>query len=366
MVHASAGKERVLKFEYVGPSKTIRIAEGVDVLVLLIQGGVIKPDTFVKISGSPDWILASKLPQAMQTYSPELHRPARDRQLETSQVGAASNSAARPMPAEHKKANGLPPAVDKMSGEDTGKGDSLASQPHRVIPISGNSPSICAAKAGNYFWAFLAFVLGSAGLQAGSVILYATQLRELFHRHGWGMVPPSALAQLVDVDFYEQASVALLLIGSIFYFLTVAQPGRILRSAGVQDIKWSNGWTVGGFFIPIVFLYRPWVGLNESEQTIRSAAAKGEWPRSAIRRFGWRTWLYAITLMIAIAVQRIADTLFKKMSTEVPASLGQALRHLGSAEAVSYVALASTILICALHMMFWLPFIRRMKQAARI
>lgn len=46
------------------------------------------------------------------------------------------------------------------------------------------------------------------------------------------------------------------------FFLGMARGRRVGERAGLTGYSYSMGWAVGSFFVPLLNLYHPWVGLG--------------------------------------------------------------------------------------------------------
>ncbi len=131
----------------------------------------------------------------------------------------------------------------------------------------------------------VALVLSGTLLQ----IHYVRTLQALVAEYGYGKVPRDSLADGVMIDL---ATRALNLVGYAVaiaaFFTGMARARRIAGEILGARFEYGFGWTVGSIFIPIVCLFRPWVGLAE----IRGKFASADNPSSGA------TWTLALATFI--------------------------------------------------------------------
>jgi hypothetical protein len=82
------------------------------------------------------------------------------------------------------------------------------------------------------------------------------------------------------------------------FFLGMAHCRRVGERAGLTGYSYSMGWTVGAFFVPLLNLYRPWVGLGE----IRRAVFVAVEARQSGKRWNKFGDLSYATITVAIVV----------------------------------------------------------------
>jgi asparagine N-glycosylation enzyme membrane subunit Stt3 len=85
--------------------------------------------------------------------------------------------------------------------------------------------------------------------------------------------------------------------GLVLFMVWIHRAHKNLRALGADCLRFSPGWTVGYFFIPIVFLFRPYQATKEiwkaSDPALADAHPLG-WmtaPGAAILKFWWAAWL---------------------------------------------------------------------------
>jgi len=90
----------------------------------------------------------------------------------------------------------------------------------------------------------------------------------------------------------------------IFFLMWFHRAHRNLRSLGVTDLRFSSGWAIGWWFIPIFSLFRPYQVMKEIWQGSNPATMPGEtenpWPRPSLALIGW--W-WALFLIMGFAGQ---------------------------------------------------------------
>jgi len=88
--------------------------------------------------------------------------------------------------------------------------------------------------------------------------------QQVVARYGMGNVPPE---ELPDVELFQSLGALFTLLGYVLilpaFFVAMVRARRVAKAVGVEGFDCSLGWTVATFFIPIVNLYRPWIGLAE-------------------------------------------------------------------------------------------------------
>jgi hypothetical protein len=155
----------------------------------------------------------------------------------------------------------------------------------------------------------IAFVI-SAGAQVLVVGLtaYCTwamyRVLSLGQSYGWGAIPPEMFpiepAQFESrFNTISNIQIAAWLVALITMLCVLGFARNTLRAlVGPQGLQYGFFWTVATLFIPIVGLYRPWVGFGEIKRTAANICFKGVVsPTSSQGGFSWVTVLLAITLL---------------------------------------------------------------------
>jgi hypothetical protein len=82
---------------------------------------------------------------------------------------------------------------------------------------------------------------------------------------------------------------------SIFLYLWIFQVRRNLLALGVPGLRFSPGWSIGWFFVPVMNLFRPWQVMKETvqaSQSLPAGASPEDWktaPYSPLVHYWW--WL---------------------------------------------------------------------------
>jgi hypothetical protein len=74
------------------------------------------------------------------------------------------------------------------------------------------------------------------------------------------------------------ASIALYLVAGVFFILWLHRARTNLESFGVHNLRWSPGWTIGAWFVPVASLVMPILVISEidKETAARTAATADE------------------------------------------------------------------------------------------
>ena len=135
--------------------------------------------------------------------------------------------------------------------------------------------------------------------------------RQVLAHYGAGNAPPE---ELPDLDMFMGVGALFTILGFLLilstFFLAMARARRIAKAVGIEGFDHSIGWTIGTFFIPILNLYRPWIGLAEIRNAVvlssRFRQSGDEWknhegPTGA-------TWALGAAAIVLPAVSRQFDT----------------------------------------------------------
>ena len=134
-------------------------------------------------------------------------------------------------------------------------------------------------------------VCGVALTLAGTLlqIHYVRLLQALVSEYGWGKVPRELLADGVLIDMATRVlNLAGYAMAISAFFTGMARARRIAGEVLGAGFEYGFGWTVGSLFIPIVCLFRPWVGLAEIRGKFAAAGNSS----------GGATWALAVATFI--------------------------------------------------------------------
>lgn len=130
----------------------------------------------------------------------------------------------------------------------------------------------------------------------------------------------------------------LLIITAILFLMWIHQAHRNLPSLGASGLKYSPGWAVGGFFIPIWNLFRPfqvtteiWKASEPTSDTSDGLAWQNA-PTSPLIASWWILWLVSgfmgnIVLQVSLSAETLSELLTTSWLTlamdsiEIPAAI---------------------------------------------
>ncbi|NBB82793.1 MAG: DUF4328 domain-containing protein [Alphaproteobacteria bacterium] len=119
-----------------------------------------------------------------------------------------------------------------------------------------------------------------------------------------------------------------LLFSAVIFLFSVYEVRNVVKRHSDDELQWSWGWTVGSIVVPIVSLYRPWLGFGEIYRL--SLACSGK-----IAKFSW------LTLSMAIVAILYNFTTFR-LDLAVGSRLSEATDQLTQSDVVTLLALAVT------------------------
>jgi hypothetical protein len=108
------------------------------------------------------------------------------------------------------------------------------------------------------------------------VIVGFRRIEAAILQYGWGNVPASELWLLGVASQYGVLSDYILPLVAVVAFLCAMGQGRFVAQAcAVRDMRHSLGWTIGSLIIPLLNLWRPWIGFSEIRRAVLGVAASG-------------------------------------------------------------------------------------------
>lgn len=156
------------------------------------------------------------------------------------------------------------------------------------------------------------FETGFGVFLAGGAIALATsawvaweywRLPNVVAAYGWGGVPPEEVSAFA---FFERWGVALDLVTVVIYwggfFAAMLFARRLGVAVGVVDYRYSAAWTPITMLIPLVCLWRPWLGLAEIRRSMKLSVVTGA-PTSQGATNGF-TGLLAATFFLGYGAMR--------------------------------------------------------------
>lgn len=163
------------------------------------------------------------------------------------------------------------------------------------------------------FWAYIAVsalvVLALIGAAGSGVNLYAEEPEAIDES-------PLSVAVLLAAGLIFIAYVAILLGCIVTYLLWLYRARANLASLGIADARWSPGWAIAWWFIPIMSLFRPYQLVKEVWQASHPAATPADWRRRAVPGFfGWWWALFLVGEIGGNLTDRISRAAPPDMST---------------------------------------------------
>ncbi len=164
---------------------------------------------------------------------------------------------------------------------------SIESSEQQSDPLVGSTISVrgIAVLVSNTKSSSVCNILAAAGLGICALIsFYSTwfymRMSELGHQFGWGHVPltefpipPASIEETFDTLGWIQ-NIGFVGGGIAFLFSMSKIRNGVEELIGKPAFFYGWGWTIGSLFIPIVCLYRPWVGFAEIRRAVRGMAAR--------------------------------------------------------------------------------------------
>jgi hypothetical protein len=152
-----------------------------------------------------------------------------------------------------------------------------------------------------------------------TVLWFFHDLRGAVERYGWGNVPPE---EIPPFDFFDKWGVpidlgAIALYGAGF-LLAMLNARRLAEAIGVRSWNYGWGWTVGTLFIPIVCLFRPWLGFAEIRRAIFASAAAGRATKDD-DEFSTFTLILGLAIVVGAGIVNTMGTAANRLAT--PTSL---------------------------------------------
>lgn len=104
--------------------------------------------------------------------------------------------------------------------------------------------------------------------------------------------------------------VIIFIITAIAFLMWVHRASVNVHGFGAANLRFTPGWAVGWYFVPIMWLFRPFQAMKEIWQASRNPSAWHLEPGSALLRLWWTLWLCSnITGYISFGLSLQADTI---------------------------------------------------------
>jgi hypothetical protein len=138
----------------------------------------------------------------------------------------------------------------------------------------------------------------SIGLQVLAILLDFNQLRVILALSSHQGDTDAINAMMPDADINDQlmgimgyTQVGLLILTIILFMMWVYRASQNIRAFGAQDVKFTPGWAVGWFFIPVANLWMPFKAMSEIfRASVRPDARKTE-PNAPLLGQWWFFWV---------------------------------------------------------------------------
>ena len=241
-----------------------------------------------------------------------------------------------------------------------------------LTPISSSASSILFARAKKCRFLLLALVSCLAittFVPSLWAFWYASRLRELVAQHGFGNVPQNHLDAANNGEWLSIASLLGAFVGAIVLLILTYQSTKVLRDIGIPGLKWSPGWTTGSILIPFLFLYRPWVGLNELDRTLTGMLDPSSGgrlaPAIARRDFGLSTLIYAILFFLFLIAQKVFGAVEKQLENKNIPDQFSFYQYVDSWEKYIISMLLFVVIMIFTHSIYWNKIFNKMEELSR-
>jgi len=146
----------------------------------------------------------------------------------------------------------------------------------------------------------LALYAAVAALAAVSETVYLRRLLSGGSDEGTGELTPLDIIQMVvgGLQFVVYIATA------IWFLRWVHRANRAVRHLGAAGLRYTPGWAVGWYFLPIVNLWKPYQAMREIWRASRNAPAWANQPSSPL--LGWWWFLWVVSSSLGQASFRIA------------------------------------------------------------
>jgi hypothetical protein len=280
--------------------------------------------------------------------------------------GSRGNEATRPAPLSRAPRDFGPGSFQQSA-------PAAASSVEASSTLNPNSAALLQKKAAacrKILWALVLLSAASTLVPALWSYWEFVQLRELVAQHGFGNVPQSRIDAALKPTWVYPASIATLILAGVAFLALIYNSTKILYDIGVSNVKWSTGWTTASIIVPIINFYRPWVGLNETERTLKFLSEKqfihATEVISARREFGFPTFLYALLFFIL----SVGDKIISTISAEKELNLANVSNQFEFYKLADWwqmfniVVFFISLLGILINLFYWEGIFRKMRAAA--
>lgn len=189
------------------------------------------------------------------------------------------------------------------------------------------------------------------------VVVGTRQLDAAILHDGLGKVPASELWLLHLGIRYGALGDYILPIVAVVAFLCAMGQGRfVAESCAVPAMRHSLGWTIGSVIIPLLNLWRPWIGFSEIRRAVLGVAASGR--PAMLEPPSGATLLLAIVFIGGSAGLRALDRQIDQLRP--PSDQASYLAFASSGESL----LQASLLVCLLIYATMFIYLFTIRQAA--
>ena len=175
------------------------------------------------------------------------------------------------------------------------------------------------------FWASIAM----AGLMAALTLWQF----DLWRRIGAGLEVSLEEAELSDgmVTIFGVLELAVFLVAGVAFLMWFHRVRANLPALGVTDARWSPGWAVGWWFVPVMSLFRPYQVAAEIWRASDPVATEADWRQREVGPLlGW-WWACFVASLI---VDQVSFRMWMRVDEYTPSGFMQSVSLVDATAAV--------------------------------
>jgi hypothetical protein len=215
------------------------------------------------------------------------------------------------------------------------------------------------------FWVFIGAYIFNTALELIYVV-YAIGASTDISTYGYGHVPTERLRTFVSLSDALPTVTAVVGYASVVVFVVLVYQTAVVPSRLGTKFVLSPVMTTVSLFIPLYNFYRPWAGLGEVINTLRSALATRAVPLKGIRGANAFTVTLALASYSFLIFQKIIGKSAEATGASKVADQTSALRLLGELSNLFLVDALVTLVYVALLYAYWSTILRLFKEALRL